>query len=117
MINQTVVSRESLHALATLALVTIGTDPSKSNAKPEYNLDGGADEAFMTAIRKKYALPYGASVDFFRGQASGLELGLDIAATIQSNGLDAKATAKAVESAIAAAARRSPEEYTPKEAA
>jgi hypothetical protein len=118
MINQTVVSRESLHALATLALATIKID-ANSPAKPEFNLGESITGALRNIIRKKYRPVESEEwCSYIDAHGLGVELGLDIAAAILSNGLDAKTTSEAVKSAIDQISQCWPEElFQPKEAA
>ncbi len=116
------VSRESLHALASLAFETLNTEPD-SPSRPECNLEGGASCKLGDLLLNRYGVareePNSTRFAdrFFEGYTEGVELGLNIAAAILGSALDNECLSKAVNLEIKKASNYWPEGAINKEAA
>lgn len=102
-----VVSKQSLNALAALAFRGLQYAGDK-HAKPEYNLDGGVDDALLDLIRGEKKLE--SHDQFVNGFLQGTEFGLAVAAAIVTHGLDHAGTCKAIANELKIAGRLWPED-------
>lgn len=101
-----IVSRESLHTLASLAFASLLYDDD-ARAKPEFNLDC-SDELLLRVLTHEHNLGERGEdkrMPFYDGFATGMEFGLDIAAAIVTNDLDSAAIAKAIRAELADSSR------------
>lgn len=97
-----VVSKESLHTLASLAFASLIYDDVKG-PRPEFNLDC-ADELLLHLLKCEHNLGKRGEdqrMPFCDAFASGMAFGLDVAAAIVTHDLDSAAVAKAVRAELA----------------
>jgi hypothetical protein len=111
-----VVSKESLDALANVALTTMQIEADDDATKAEYNLhEFGAAGALGKLLVERFIVESGDR--FGEGVGEGFELGLAVAAAIQTNPLDLPGTCDAIEAALDYASQHWPEEYLKETAA
>lgn len=106
-----IVTKQSLNALANLAFRAIQFEDG--NARPEENLDAGAEEAIYQLLRDQFLREEDAGSEedeepqmepgqrmFCQGFSSGTLFGLNVAAAIITHGLDSEKVRAAVKAEL-----------------
>jgi hypothetical protein len=101
------VSRESLNALANVAMTSILTGDRDEHRVEHALADGGAAEALAKVLDRDYNAARFSP--FFEGYLAGAELGINIAAAVASNPLDLSALRDAITAEIVASSAYWPE--------